>query len=81
MNGKYRGASHNSCNIKYLRKQYTVPIIFHNLEGYDLHLFVEMLCEEFDDIYIIPKSKEKYLCITCKSKDCQIKFKFIDSLV
>ena len=36
--GRYRGAAHNSCNLKYRKPDFT-PIAFHNLAGYDSHLF------------------------------------------
>ena len=34
--GLYRGAAHNNCNLKYLIPDY-IPIVFHNLSGYDVH--------------------------------------------
>ena len=37
--GKYRGAAHNSCNLQ-CRKPMILPVIFHNLQGYDAHLFI-----------------------------------------
>ena len=36
--GKFRGAAHNKCNLK-LRIPRKLPIIFHNLQGYDGHNF------------------------------------------
>jgi len=80
LNGKYRGAAHNKCNLIYLKKRFVIPIVFHNLEGYDIHLFIEQICKKFNEIFIIPKSKEKYLSLTCGIKNSNIKFKFIDSL-
>ena len=35
--GKYRGSGHWNCNIN-LKLTKKVPIIFHNLKGYDSHL-------------------------------------------
>ena len=34
--GKYRGAAHKECNSK-LRIPGKLPVIFHNLQGYDSH--------------------------------------------
>ena len=34
---KFRGAAHNKCNIN-LRLPRKLPIIFHNLQGYDGHI-------------------------------------------
>ena len=36
---RYRGAAHNSCNLKYRKPNFT-PVVFHNLSGYDSHLFI-----------------------------------------
>ena len=49
LTGKYRGAAHNACNLKYrwskiepLRKYgFRIPVILHNLRGYDSHLIME----------------------------------------
>ncbi|GBN55939.1 hypothetical protein AVEN_144766-1 [Araneus ventricosus] len=38
MQGYYRGAAHNSCNLK-ARVPHFLPIIVHNLSGYDSHFF------------------------------------------
>ena len=40
--GKYRGAAHNICNLKYRKPNFT-PVVFHNLSGYDSHLFIKNL--------------------------------------
>ena len=60
--GKFRGAAHNQCNLKFkIRKK--LPIIFHKLEGYDGHIiFIEL--NNFDvTIDVIPKTTEKYVRI------------------
>ena len=37
--GRYRGAACNDCNMR-MQQQSFVPILFHNLEIYDSHLFI-----------------------------------------
>ena len=61
--GKYRGAAHSKCNLK-LKIPKKLPIIFHNLEGYDGHIIFKEL-NNFDniDIQVIPKTSEKYMSI------------------
>ena len=62
MTGKYRGAAHDKC-IKKLGVPRKLPILFHNLQGYDRHInFTEL--HNFDvDIVIIPKGIDKYISI------------------
>ena len=40
--GRFRGAAHNSCNLKYKKPKF-IPVVFHNLSGYDSHLFIKNL--------------------------------------
>ena len=40
--GLYRGAAHNDCSLKYKMPDH-IPIVFHNLSGYDDHLFIKEL--------------------------------------
>ena len=58
--GKFRGAAHRSCNINFqLTKK--IPVIFHNLRGYDSHLIFNEL-DKFDvKINVIPNGLEKYM--------------------
>ena len=61
--GRYRGATHNECNLK-LRIPDFIPVIFHNLEGYDSHLFIKNLGVTEGNINCIPKNEEKYISFT-----------------
>ena len=51
--GKYRGAACDKCNLR-MRVPKFVPMLFHNLEGYDSHLFVKSLGLTEGDIKCIP---------------------------
>jgi hypothetical protein len=41
-----------------------IPVLFHNLEGYDAHLFIKNLGVSSGDIKCIPKTEEKYISFT-----------------
>ena len=62
--GRYRGAAHNSCNLKYRKKPDFTPIAFHNLAGYDSHLFIKELGFSEGNINCIPNNEEKYISFT-----------------
>ena len=66
--GKFRGAAHNDCNLKVKKPKFT-PVFFHNLSGYDSHLFVKNLGKSEGDIDCIPNNEEKY---TSFSKKIQV---------
>ena len=38
--GKYRGAAHSACNLKLKEKKF-IPVLFHNLKGYNSHIFIK----------------------------------------
>ena len=61
--GRFRGAAHNSCNRKYRRPNFT-PVVFHNLSGYESHLFIKHLGFSEGEIDCIPNNEEKYLSFT-----------------
>ena len=58
--GKYRGAAHNQCNLS-CRKPLILPVVFHNLQGYDAHLFIKQLAKVVGDLTSIPTTEEKYI--------------------
>ena len=63
--GRYKGAAHNSCNLKYSKPK-SVPVFFHNLTGYDSHLFIKKLgsSNPKENIECIPNNEEKYITFT-----------------
>ena len=69
-NDLYRGAAHNNCNLKYPIPDY-ITIAFHNLSGYDAHLFIKELGRRFNknNIGVIAENKEKYISFNVKIND------------
>ena len=65
--GKFRGAAHQSCNLKFQRPKFT-PVFFHNLQNYDAHLFVRALglMDEVLSIKCIPNNDEKYISFSLR---------------
>ena len=69
--GKFRGSAHRECNLKLRIKpdDIKIPVIFHNLWGYDSHFIMQHIGEiakkhgEEQDLKnnAIPKNMEKYM--------------------
>ena len=85
--GKYRGAAHNICNIRYKTPK-EIPIVFHNGSTYDYHFIIKELVKEFDGNFeCLGENTEKYITFSVpikkkiENKDIEItyKIKFIDS--
>ena len=67
ISGKYRGAAYEACNLK-LRiypNRIKVPVVFHNLRGYDGHLIMAEMgktkSNERNKISCIPNNMEKHM--------------------
>ena len=58
--GKFRGAAHWSRNIN-LQLTRKVPVICHNLKGYESHLIFDELKSFDGKIGVIPNRLEKYM--------------------
>ena len=78
--GKYRGAAHNTCNLRYkIPKE--IPVVFHNGSTYNYHFIIKELVKEFDG------NTEKYITFSApikkkienKNLEVTYKLKFIDS--
>ena len=61
--GRYRGAAHNKCNLRYRKPNFT-PVVFRNLSGYDSHLFIKNLGFSAGNIDCIPNNEERYISFT-----------------
>ena len=72
--GKYRGAAHWSCNVN-LKINKNIPVIFHNLKGYDSRLIFKKLSRFSAKISAIPNGLEKYMAFTVNKNQV-----FIDSM-
>lgn len=75
--GEIRGLAHNICNLNY-QKGFIIPIVFHNLTGYDSHFIIKSLGKN-RRISLLPINKEKYISFTLNDNETDIKFRFIDS--
>ena len=65
--GKYRGSAHQQCNLKLKLdpNKFKVPVIFHNLRGYDSHFIMQKIGSigKSNNLSIncIPNNMEKYM--------------------
>ena len=55
--GSYRGAA-QECNLMYRisRSGWKLPVVIHNLKGYDGHLISKALKSEFGKVRVIPQN-------------------------
>ena len=63
LSGKFRGAAHEVCNLKYKFPTFP-PVLIHNLSGYDSHLFIRTLGNSEGDISSIPNNEVNYIYFT-----------------
>ena len=85
--GKYRGAAHNTCNLRYKIPK-NIPVIFHNGSTYDCHFILKKLaCESEGNFECLGENTEKYITFSVpvkkriENKEIEItcKIKFVDS--
>ena len=67
--GKYRGAAHNICNLRYqIPKE--IPVVFHNGSTYDYHFIIKELVKEFDGNFeCLGENTEKYITFSVPIKE------------
>ena len=68
--GRYRGAAHSQCNLDYKLPSF-YPIIFHNLSGYDTHMFIRDLAEIKGPLEVkgLSETRGKISCISKTEED------------
>ena len=91
--GRYRGAAHRNCNLQYKIPSY-IPVVFHNLSGYDAHLFIkesaaskpggvkmDVIAKNKEDYitFLIRVAVDKYIDKNGVEKEKEIELRFIDS--
>lgn len=93
LTGKYRGAAHNACNLNFRfskenqRKadSFHIPIILHNLRGYDSHLIMESLGKVNSRLSCIANNMERYISFSSGNlrfiDSCQFMNSSLDKLV
>ena len=60
LTGRYRGAAHNECNLAFRQPKF-YPVFFHNLAGYDTHMFIKDIADTPGEIKCIAKTEENYI--------------------
>ncbi|XP_020297152.1 uncharacterized protein LOC109861765 [Pseudomyrmex gracilis] len=86
LTGRFRGPAHFACNLNY-KQVYIVPVVFHNLSGYDAHFIIKDVATAFEgEINVLPVTKETYISFTkhvssTRDEDNQkcVQLRFIDS--
>ena len=84
--GKFRGAAHCICNLRYKVPQ-EIPVKIHNGSKYDYHFIIRELAEEFKGQFeCLGENTEKYITFSIpikkehdNGKTITYKIKFIDS--
>ena len=65
--GKFRGAAHSDCNLKY-KVPNNIPIVIHNA-SYDNHFIINQLAKEFkNELDCIGKNMEKFITFSAPIK-------------
>lgn len=71
--GKYRGPAQLKCNLDF-KLCHKIPVVFHNLRGYDGHLIMQEIRKFGKNINVIPNNSERYIAFMISN------LKFIDSI-
>ena len=84
--GKYRGAAHSICNLRYKTPK-EIPVMFHNGSTHDYHFVIKELTKKSEGQFeCLGENTEKYITFSVpikkelgNSKTITYKIKFTDS--
>ena len=91
--GKYRGAAHSICNLRY-KVVKEIPVVFHNGSANDYHFIIKYLARKFYGYFeCLGENTKKYITFSVsikkvikdeydddkESKEIKYRIKFIDS--
>ena len=84
--GKFRGASHTICNLRYKTPK-EIPVVFHNGSTYDYHFIIKQSTKEFEGQFeCLGENTEKYITFSApikkeldNGKTITYKLKFVNS--
>ena len=89
--GLYLGAAHSSCNLRFKIPSY-IQVVFHNLAGYDAHLFIKELSKCTTAMGVMAKNTEDYISFSIEvevdkyvdkdgnERTKEMELRFIDSI-
>ena len=89
-NGIYRGVAHSLCNLQYKIPSY-ILVAFHNLSGYEAHMFIKELADCGSKMGVITKNRKDYITFSInvevdmyldkdgEERRKEIELRFIDS--
>ena len=66
--GKYKGAAHNVCNLRY-KVPKEIPVVFHDGSTYNYHFIIKELVKEFEGNFdCLGENTEKYITFSVSLK-------------
>ena len=80
--GQYIGAACLSCNMARRVRYPFLPVVFHNLRGYDMHHIIKYGVERMDGWSLRPiaQTSERFIAMSVQITHLDIGIRFIDSL-
>ena len=68
LTGKFRGAACSDCNGKLKMTKKLLPVVFHNLRNYDMHVMCATALGKMKEwqLSVIAQTSERYLSLTAQ---------------